>query len=136
VVRPDAELFFKATVLRFIDTYLMSQNRLLKYDFCLETPMPTNNCGSFFFLVVDKALSTTIFFLFLLREYQDTLTLEPIDILQDAWPHKFYGVYLIGVLMISFHNRSNWLCDWKCDDPGHAKKINKCHVGGPRGRWY
>lgn len=46
MVRPDIELFFKATVLRFRDACLMSQNRVLKYDFCLETPMPTNNCYS------------------------------------------------------------------------------------------
>lgn len=56
MARPDTDFFFKATVLRFIDTCLMSQSRLLIYDFCLETlKVPTNNCDSS--LVVGRANS-------------------------------------------------------------------------------
>lgn len=64
--------------------------------------------------------------------YQDILILETIDISQDAWPQKFYGVYLmyiIVLLLISLHNRPNGYVSDNVMNQDLLANINKCHAG-------
>lgn len=129
MVRRGAESFFKATVLGFIDTCLMSQSRLLMYDFCLETlKIPTNTCDSS--LVVGRANSKT----FSLERvswhsYSETHRHFPTCLATDIlWGVSYCSVDDLQGSEHALLRRSNEHCWWQCDKPVQDNKVKKCRV--------